>query len=134
MCVKYDAVLIPICILCIACRTLKTLWRYLKDREVNTEELWDRMEEIVVKTLLSAEDLIQSNTHCMPNRYSGYELFGFDIIIDQELKPWLLEVNISPSLHSSSPLDLAVKGPLIKEVFNIVGFHLPMKLSVDAKV
>ncbi|CAL8111533.1 unnamed protein product [Orchesella dallaii] len=113
--------------------TLKTLWRYLKDRDVNTNILWDKMEEIVVKTLLSAEELITSNTHCMPNRYSGYELFGFDIIIDQELKPWLLEVNISPSLHSSSPLDLAVKGPLIKEVFNIVGFHVPMKLSAATK-
>lgn len=110
------------------------MWRYLKDREVDTDALWDRMEEIVVKTLLSAEELITSNTHCMPNRYSGYELFGFDIIIDQDLKPWLLEVNISPSLHSSSPLDLAVKGPLIKEVFNIVGFHLPIKLSAETRV
>lgn len=115
-------------------RTLKTLWRYLKDRNVDTDLLWDKMEEIAVKTLLSAEDLISGSSYCMPNRYSGYELFGFDIIIDEDLKPWLLEVNISPSLHSSSPLDLAVKGPLIKEVFNIVGFHVPMKLSPEGKV
>jgi len=101
---------------------------------VNTDELWEKMEEIIIKTILSAEDLITASAQNLPNRYNGYELFGFDIIFDSELKPWLLEVNISPSLHSSSPLDLAVKGPLVKEVFNIAGFHISPKIPVSMKV
>lgn len=44
------------------------------------------------------------------------------------------QVNISPSLHSSSPLDLAVKGPLVQDLFNIVGFHLPEKISTHNQV
>ena len=92
------------------------------------------MEDIVIKTLLCAEESITSSAFNMPNRYTGYELFGFDIILDASLKPWLLEVNISPSLHSSSPLDLAVKGPLIRELFNIVGFHLSPCMPNSVKV
>lgn len=38
-----------------------------------------------------------------------YELFGFDVMMDKALKPWLLEVNISPSLMGSSPLDRKIK-------------------------
>jgi len=92
------------------------------------------MEDIVIKTLLCAENSITGSLFNMPNRYNGYELFGFDIILDDKLKPWLLEVNISPSLHSSSPLDLAVKGPLIREVFNIVGFHISPCMPAAAQV
>ncbi len=59
-------------------------------------------------------------------RYNAYELFGFDVLFDSNLKPWLLEVNVSPSLHSTSLLDEAVKEPLINDTLNIVGFHIPV--------
>lgn len=43
-------------------------------------------------------------------------------------------MNISPSLHSSSPLDLAVKGPLVKDLMNMVGYHIPNKMSASTHV
>lgn len=113
-------------------RTLKSLWKYLREAGKDVDNILARIQDIVVKTILCAEDPITSVAFNMPNRYTGYELFGFDVILDEDLKPWLLEVNISPSLHSNSPLDLAVKGPLIAELFNIVGYHLPPHLSSTA--
>ena len=56
--------------------------------------------------------------------YCVHELFGFDILLDRHLKPWVLEVNISPSLHSNSQLDVNIKGRLVRDMFNIAGIRL----------
>ena len=39
--------------------------------------------------------------------------------------PWLLEINLSPSLAFESPLDLKIKGNLLKDTFNLVGVSSP---------
>lgn len=111
---------------------LRTLWTYLEKEDVNVPKLWANMKDIVVKTMIAGESSITSLTRAnTTSRYCCYELFGFDILLDENLKPWLLEVNISPSLQSSSPLDTAIKGPLIKSVFNIAGYQLPNTLSSE---
>jgi hypothetical protein len=55
-------------------------------------------------------------------RASCYELFGFDILVDENLKAWLLEINISPSLKYSCDVDYGVKRALTRDIFNLVGF------------
>ncbi|XP_076161745.1 tubulin monoglutamylase TTLL4 [Ptiloglossa arizonensis] len=112
--------------------TLKTLWSYLEKEHVNISKLWASMKDIVIKTMIAGESSINTLSKAnMSSRYCCYELFGVDILLDENLKPWLLEVNISPSLQSSSPLDIAIKGPLIKNVFNIAGYQLPHSLSTE---
>lgn len=36
-------------------------------------------------------------------RNCSFEIFGFDFMIDEDLKPWLIEVNTNPCLELSSP-------------------------------
>jgi len=36
-------------------------------------------------------------------RYQSFEIFGYDFMIDDEFKPWLIEVNTNPCLELSSP-------------------------------
>ena len=54
-------------------------------------------------------------------------------MIDKDYKPWLIEVNVNPSLHCTSPLDLVIKSDLIGDVINIVGvtpYHHKIKDKV----
>ena len=42
-------------------------------------------------------------------------------MIDEQLRPWLLEVNIFPSFSSSSPYDKRVKTTLVADAFTLIG-------------
>ena len=77
------------------------------------EQVWPRIEEVVVKALLCGEDAVGA---CV----NSFELFGFDVILDESLRPWLLENNSSPSLACETPLDHAIKPRLISDVINLV--------------
>lgn len=54
------------------------------------------------------------------HRNNCFEIFGFDILLDSDLKPWLIEVNLSPSLSTDSPLDHSIKAQLLTDAFNLI--------------
>jgi D-alanine-D-alanine ligase-like ATP-grasp enzyme len=36
-------------------------------------------------------------------RQFSFEIFGYDFMLDEDLKPWLIEVNTNPCFELSSP-------------------------------
>ncbi|CAD7079382.1 unnamed protein product [Hermetia illucens] len=110
--------------------TLKSLWSYFHSRNIDAKRVWAKIRNLVVRTILVGENGISHIIrHTLASKYSCYELFGFDVLLDENLVPWLLEVNISPSLHIELPLDQHVKGPLVQSVLNIASFQVPPKLT-----
>ncbi|CAM9177133.1 unnamed protein product, partial [Ectocarpus sp. 8 AP-2014] len=67
----------------------------------------------VVRTIRSVDRLI------IHDRQS-FELFGYDVLVDETLRPWLLEVNASPSLGASNRDDLRLKKQMVGDVLDIV--------------
>ncbi|NXW40595.1 TTLL4 polyglutamylase, partial [Nyctiprogne leucopyga] len=113
---------------------LKALWSYLTQKGVNSEAIWEKIKDIVIKTIIASEPYVNSLVKMYVRRpYCCHELFGFDIMLDENLKPWILEVNISPSLHSNSPLDVSIKGQMIRDLLNLAGFVLPSTDSVASR-
>ena len=41
-------------------------------------------------------------------------MLGFDVMFDHQLRPFLIEVNHSPSFTCDSPLDTTVKSAVLK--------------------
>nr|XP_054601526.1 probable tubulin polyglutamylase TTLL9 [Nothobranchius furzeri] len=94
---------------------LQQLRRYLTakhGREV-VETLFKEIDNIFVRSLQSVHKVIINDKHC-------FELYGYDILLDQNLKPWLIEVNASPSLAPSSKEDYEMKYRLLEDTLNVV--------------
>ena len=82
--------------------------------------IWNQIESIVIKTIISVSKEYYKNI--FPNKINNsFELYGFDILIDEKYRAWIMEVNVNPSLHCTSPLDLSIKTDLISDIFNVVG-------------
>ncbi|CAH8643027.1 unnamed protein product [Schistosoma haematobium] len=56
----------------------------------------------------------------MINDRHCFECYGYDIITDDNFKPWLVEVNASPSLSATTASDRILKYKLVNDVINIV--------------
>lgn len=85
--------------------------------------LWAKIEDIINKTIISIEHIINNAVEMfVPYKSSNcFELFGFDILIDNNLFPWLLEVNLTPALSCDSPLDQKVKSNCIADLLSLAG-------------
>ncbi|KAF7232058.1 hypothetical protein EG68_10414 [Paragonimus skrjabini miyazakii] len=102
--------------------SLGALLRYLKSEGADVTGLMVRIEDIIVKSFLSVVGPIASACNMFhASRSQCFELYGFDIIVDENFRPWLLEVNLSPSLACDSPLDFKVKSHMLTDLFNLVG-------------
>ena len=86
--------------------SLSYLWRRLGATGVDVEELKGKIDRCVLKALVVGDD-------CVPNQINSFDLLGFDVLIDDNLKPWLIEVNSSPSMGCDNALDHRIKDALI---------------------
>uniref|UniRef100_A0A8D0H9Y2 Tubulin--tyrosine ligase-like protein 5 n=1 Tax=Sphenodon punctatus TaxID=8508 RepID=A0A8D0H9Y2_SPHPU len=103
--------------------SMSAMLRYLKQEGRDTAVLMASVEDLIIKTIISAELAIATACKAfVPHRGVCFELYGFDVLIDSTLKPWLLEVNLSPSLACDAPLDLKIKASMISDMFTLIGF------------
>ena len=113
--------------------SLKMLWKYFETQGLDHCRVWDQIKDIVVKTIICGHTSIKKAFKENVNSdYNCYKLFGFDVILDASLKPWLLEVNNFPTLNHKS-LDRHVNEAMIAEMFNILGFHITEPLTNKRK-
>merc|ERR1719424_1239107 len=94
----------------------------MKHVGANVPLIWSRIMDLCLKTLISVKPVISAETRrATAHSANCFELYGFDVLVDEELKPWLVEVNLSPSMLAESPLDQQVKSAVLSDTFNLVG-------------
>ncbi|KAH6571360.1 hypothetical protein BASA60_007189 [Batrachochytrium salamandrivorans] len=84
-------------------RNLLLYLQAVRGREA-TSKLSHEIDSIIVNSLRAVQGIMTNEKHC-------FECYGYDIIIDENLRPWLIEVNASPSLSATTESDRSMKGP-----------------------
>ncbi|KAM6324294.1 LOW QUALITY PROTEIN: putative tubulin polyglutamylase TTLL2 [Aegotheles albertisi] len=87
---------------------------YLQIFGVNDMLFWQKINNIVILTLLAATPL--------PVSSNCFEHFGFDILIDAKFKPWLLEVNYNLVLCLDCSIDDSVKRKLLHDIVELLNY------------
>eukprot|EP00698_Gefionella_okellyi_P009504 TRINITY_DN2422_c0_g1_i1.p1 TRINITY_DN2422_c0_g1~~TRINITY_DN2422_c0_g1_i1.p1 ORF type:complete len:335 (+),score=59.20 TRINITY_DN2422_c0_g1_i1:794-1798(+) len=94
---------------------LKLYVEQTRGRHVATK-LFEDIFFVIVQSLKACQSVVINDRHC-------FEVYGYDMLIDSNLKPWLLEVNASPSLTTTTRSDRTIKQHLLNDTFNIVIPH-----------
>jgi tubulin polyglutamylase TTLL6/13 len=105
-------------------RSIKSVFKLLKEEGVDVDYIWTEIGEIAIKTLCTIQpSLAHIYKTCQPNDLTNsmcFEILGLDILIDSNNKPWLLEVNHTPSFTTDSPLDKKIKRRVINDAIQIM--------------
>lgn len=79
---------------------------------------------ITANSISTNSDMALSEAESIAGTQSAaFEILGFDVLLDEDLKPWLLEVNRSPSFAVDQELDLRVKSALLKDALSLVNIR-----------
>jgi len=107
-------------------RSFRFLNDHFRQHGIDSKKVWHDISDMLVKSVMSIQPSVKRMyERCTMGSKKGslstcFEVLGFDVLLDENLKPWLLEVNHSPSLNLETPLDRVVKLGLIKECFQLL--------------
>ena len=83
-----------------------------------SNKLFQGIDQLIIHSLKAVQNVMNNDKHC-------FECYGYDILIDDQLRPWLLEVNASPSLTATTESDRVLKLSLLRDIYNIVCPNVP---------
>lgn len=105
-------------------RSLTDVMQQLSEMNIDTDKIMNGIDMIIRMTLIAVQPFLSSNYHTAVPSSDGksrcFEILGFDILLDDKAKPWLLEVNCMPSLAGYSEFDEDLKSRVISGTLKIL--------------
>jgi hypothetical protein len=102
--------------------THRPFWQFLKEATpFDGQQIRGKIEDAFVSVIISArETFLEQHNHRV-----SFEVFGFDVMLDENGEVSILEVNVTPAMGTSSRLDLFVKGPVVRDLYNLALIPYP---------
>ena len=95
-----------------------------KHGTATSDALIEEITKLIINSLLSVAPVMINDRHC-------FEMYGYDVMLDENLRPWLIEVNASPSMSVDSASDRALKTALFEDVLNVVDMEKQFDRTSD---
>lgn len=95
--------------------------QYLEDNGYDKDAIFRNIEEVIVSTFIIGFNKVRSVHNLqVKHRQNTCEIYGIDIILDENLNPYVLEVNISPAMSGKdSSLDYKIKYKLMHDILRM---------------
>mmetsp|Transcript_103791 Transcript_103791/g.199261 ORF Transcript_103791/g.199261 Transcript_103791/m.199261 type:complete len:344 (+) Transcript_103791:3-1034(+) len=84
--------------------------------DVWTSKVLPQMKHIVVTSMACVQEAwLSTESH-----QCSFQLFGYDFLVDANLRVWLLEVNNNPLMHASCPVTERLCDPCLRDLFRVL--------------
>ena len=109
---------------------LETFRKYCARNNINFDKLNNEIADIFIKMILSVrEKIIKEIERNKLQSSNFYHLIGFDIILDENLKPYLLEANRLCGFRDDNDAEKYYTFNIIADTLNIIGIR-PINLNI----
>ncbi|CAN0012023.1 unnamed protein product, partial [Scytosiphon promiscuus] len=130
-------------------RSIKWFKKWLEEQGHDSGALWARLADACVKTLLTVGPMLRreyfmanpipgyasaatkSRTAAsvatsgatqppLPSRSTCFTIVGMDLMVDDKLEPWIIEINHLPSFRTETGMDLRIKKQLVFNTLSLL--------------
>jgi len=114
--------------------------------EQRCDEMMHKIEQLIIKTFITvlpslrhylnipnkgqyAQDALDGTFNKSKKRINSlcFEILGFDVLIDEKLKPWLIEINHAPSFATDTPFDFKIKKDVVADAIQLLRMSYKLK-------
>ncbi|CAN0166910.1 unnamed protein product, partial [Discosporangium mesarthrocarpum] len=123
-------------------RSIKWFRKWLTDEGHDSDLVWARLADACAKTLITAVPKLRreyrSLNVTLPMNSSSpsasvaaqapsstcFTIIGMDLMIDDKLEPWIIEINHLPSFRQVTEMDYRIKKALITDTLRLLNVQL----------
>jgi len=120
---------------------ITTLLKMMTEQGLNGTKVWQDVQHACLMAILGAEEpmfkeYMDSAVVNRTRRITPYEMTGYDVLVDQRGKVYILEINNTPSMAPHTVMENGIKKQLLHDVFDLVDienrqYNLQAKITND---